>query len=94
MVLRGPLGRSAAAAKASLTRPALLRDGMTRTGARAPESIQKHFENVEFPTDRDHLLQAARMNGADPETVEEIRRLPDLRFDTPTDVVAAYQRLR
>jgi hypothetical protein len=51
-----------------------------------PIKIQKFLSGVDYPADRDQLIQAAKSNGADKDTLERLRQLPDRSYDGPSGV--------
>lgn len=66
---------------------------MTRgVGGHSPANIQKHLRGVDYPADRDQLLQVARRNDAPAEVLEEIRNMPEQEYGGPQDVMNAYRK--
>jgi hypothetical protein len=51
-----------------------------------PIKIQKFLSGVDYPADRDQLIQAAKSNGADKDTLDQLRQLPDRNYDGPSGV--------
>jgi hypothetical protein len=51
--------------------------------------VQKYLGGVDYPCSRDQLVQAAEGNGADDQTLELLRGLPDREFSAPTEVSEA-----
>jgi hypothetical protein len=47
---------------------------------------QKFLDGVDYPADRDSLVEHARRNGADEEITRTLQELPDRTFDSPTEV--------
>lgn len=54
-----------------------------------PVHIEKYLKGVDYPASKDDLLTCAQRNGADQETCDLIKRLPDQRYEKPTDVTRA-----
>lgn len=51
-----------------------------------PIEIQKHLSGVDYPAGRDDLVRAAEANGADGDTLDLVRGLPDRTYDGPSAV--------
>jgi hypothetical protein len=47
---------------------------------------QKYLDGVDYPADRDTLVEHARRHGADDEITRTLQGLPDRTFDGPTEV--------
>ena len=58
-----------------------------------PIEVQKFLEGVDYPTGTRELAEEAKRQGASEEVRATLERLPDERFDTPTDVSEAIGRL-
>jgi hypothetical protein len=54
-----------------------------------PIQIQKFLAGVDYPAEKDDLVQAAEKGGADDTVLEALRGLPDQTYDAPTDVSEA-----
>ncbi|MER6628911.1 DUF2795 domain-containing protein [Streptomyces sp. NPDC000987] len=51
-----------------------------------PIDLQKALSGMEYPTDKQHLVQAARRNKADEKIVSSLDGLKQDRFGGPNDV--------
>ena len=51
-----------------------------------PIELQKYLSGVDYPAGRDELVSAAERNGADRETLDVVRGLPDRQYDGPSGV--------
>jgi hypothetical protein len=51
-----------------------------------PIQLQKYLSGVDYPAKRDDLVRAAEKNGADSDTLDVVRRLPDRTYDGPSGV--------
>lgn len=58
-----------------------------------PIEVQKFLEGVRYPTQRGDLVEEAGRQGASKEVRSTLERLPDERFETPTDVSEAIGKL-
>jgi hypothetical protein len=54
-----------------------------------PIELQKYLKGVDYPADRDELVQAAESNGAPGEIVDALRNADKDRFDGPNAVQKA-----
>ena len=54
--------------------------------------IQRHLRGVDYPADRDELLDAASSEEAPPEVLEDLESLPEgEEFDGPDEVMQAIE---
>jgi hypothetical protein len=51
-----------------------------------PVQIQRYLSGVDYPANRDQLVEAAKSNNADKDTIELLKRLPDRTYDGPSGV--------
>ena len=59
----------------------------------SPIDIQRHLKGVDYPADREELLETARSADAPPEVLEALESLPeDEEFEGPDDVMSAIER--
>nr|WP_240940802.1 DUF2795 domain-containing protein [Planosporangium flavigriseum] len=56
--------------------------------------MQKFLKGIDYPADKNTLLQRARENGADDNVVRTLEQLPRDRFNSPNDVSEAVGQLR
>jgi Protein of unknown function (DUF2795) len=54
-----------------------------------PIQLQKHLSGVDYPAKRDDLINAARDQGADEETIKVLQKIPDQEYDGPNAVSKA-----
>lgn len=55
-----------------------------------PQDIQKYFEGVDFPLDKQDAVQVAKNNGAPQPVVDQLQqRLPEGQFSNPQEIVQA-----
>lgn len=54
--------------------------------------LHRALKGASFPTDRDHLTEVARKNGADDRIVEKISHLDERNFDALDKVEKAFSR--
>ena len=54
-----------------------------------PIDLQKALKGVDYPADRQAILDAARSNGADSEITSALEGIPEESYDRPTDVTEA-----
>ena len=52
-----------------------------------PVEIQKHLKGVDYPADKQELIQHARQQGADQEIISLLEKLPDKEeYENPADL--------
>jgi hypothetical protein len=56
----------------------------------SPIELQKYLGGVDYPIDKDALVQKARDNGANNDVVQTLQSLPFDRFNSPNDVSEAF----
>ncbi|WP_181699957.1 DUF2795 domain-containing protein [Nocardia sp. GTS18] len=54
-----------------------------------PIQVQKYLSGIDYPCDRDGIVNTARSNGADSDTLDALQDLPDRTFDGPNAVSQA-----
>ena len=64
-----------------------------QTEKATPIQVQAFLEGIEYPLDKDDLLRVAGERGANADVRATIERLPDRRFEDPTDVSRAVGEL-
>ena len=55
-----------------------------------PIQLQKFLGGIDYPADKQTLIDRARENGADDEVIGTLENLPADRFNSPNDVSEAY----
>ena len=51
-----------------------------------PIQVQKFLGGMDYPADRQAIVDTAREHGADERVMNALERLPDGQFETPADV--------
>lgn len=54
-----------------------------------PIQLQKFLSGVDYPAKKQDLVDQAKSNGADENTLKTLDQLPDGPFETPADVSQA-----
>lgn len=57
-----------------------------------PVQMQRFLSGVDYPANRDELVERARSNGADDAVLSGLQALPDRSFDGPNAVSQAYSK--
>lgn len=66
---------------------------MTRgLGGHSPANVTQHLKGVHFPATKQELARRAEDNGAGPEVLESIRKMPDDEYRSMADVMKGYGR--
>jgi hypothetical protein len=55
-----------------------------------PIQLQKYLGGVDYPTDKQNLIEHARSKGADENVLKTLQELPMDRFNSPNDVSEAF----
>jgi hypothetical protein len=51
-----------------------------------PIDLQKCLSGMDYPADKEAVVNQARKNGADEEIMESLQSLPDQEYDSPAAV--------
>ncbi len=54
-----------------------------------PVQVQKFLKGVDYPADKNELIQAAKDEGADENVISMLESLPDEQYQTPADLSQA-----
>lgn len=60
---------------------------------RSPVQLQKYLGGIDYPIEKEQLVDHAQSEGADEQVLETLRRLPMDRFNSPNDVSEAFGKL-
>jgi Protein of unknown function (DUF2795) len=52
----------------------------------SPIDIQKALSGMDYPANKEQILQKAQQNGADDQVLDALRTLPDREYDGPSGV--------
>lgn len=64
---------------------------MTRgLGGHSPANVAYYLKGIDFPTDRQGLLEHAEDNGAVPDVLDEIEHMPRMEYQSMADVMKGY----
>ena len=67
---------------------------MTRgLGGNSPANVQKYLSGVDYPAEKQDLIEAARRNDAPDEVMQTIRKLPEDHYGGPQDVMKGYGQI-
>ncbi len=59
----------------------------------SPMRVQQYIKGLVFPTSTGELIAYAGENGADEDVLDTLRSLPDGKFQTPSEVSNAIDKL-
>lgn len=54
-----------------------------------PIEVEKYLKGADYPASKSDLLDCAKRNGASQDIADVLQRLPNQRFEKPTDVAKA-----
>ena len=58
----------------------------------SPIDVQKALGGMDYPADKDAIVQHAESSGASDEVLEALRGIPDRSYDGPTGVSEAVSK--
>ncbi len=58
-----------------------------------PVQVQKFLGGIDYPASKQDLLKTAKNQGADENVMNTLKKLPDRKYDGPTDVTKAIGSL-
>ncbi|RJP47332.1 MAG: DUF2795 domain-containing protein [Armatimonadetes bacterium] len=58
-----------------------------------PIQVQKFLEGLDYPVNKQQLVDYAKKQGADENVMRTLNRIPDQSFETPVDVSEAIGKL-
>jgi hypothetical protein len=58
-----------------------------------PIQVQKYLGGIDYPTDKQTIVETAKKKGADDEVIGTLERMSGDRFNSPNDVSEAIGKL-
>lgn len=58
-----------------------------------PAQVEKFLKGIKYPATKMDVISCAERNSADKQVIEMLERLPDQKFEQPTDVSKAISSL-
>jgi hypothetical protein len=65
-----------------------------KSSAQAPINVSRFLKGIDFPVEKEQLVQQARQNQADREVINLIQRLEDREYDNISDVMKGFDNLQ
>ncbi len=62
----------------------------TGTGERSPVNVTHHLKGIDFPAEKEDLVEQAKGNGAPSEVMGKIEAMPDQTYETMADVMKGF----
>lgn len=62
---------------------------MMNQGNVSPVDVQNYLSGIDYPVERNDIVQAAKQAGADRDVVARLEALEDREYTSPTDVSQA-----
>lgn len=59
-------------------------------GEQSPVNVTHHLKGIDFPAEKQDLVQHAKGNGAPSEVMEKIEAMPDQTYETMADVMKGF----
>lgn len=60
----------------------------------SPAAVERYLKGIDFPANKQKLVEQAQTNGAPNEVINTIQQLPRDKFNSPADVAKAYGQMR
>ena len=60
----------------------------------SPATVQKYLKGIDYPVNKQDLVDQAKKNGAPQEVVQELQKFPNQEFNGPQDIAKAYGQKR
>lgn len=61
--------------------------------APSPIAVHKYLHGLEYPAERQEIIDKAEEEGADADILHLLQRLPDREYESPVEVASAVARL-
>jgi hypothetical protein len=55
----------------------------------SPIDIQKALSGMDYPADKEQIIQHAQQHGADDDVLDALRKIPDRQYEGPSGVSSA-----
>jgi hypothetical protein len=65
-----------------------------KSGVQAPVNVSRFLKGIDFPVEKEQLVQQAQQNQADREVINLIQRLEDKEYDSIADVMKGFDDLQ
>lgn len=63
-------------------------------GGHSPSNILHHLKGIDFPANKDGLVERAKKNDADQDILDVIRQLPDTEYQSMADVLKGVGKVQ
>lgn len=58
-----------------------------------PIQLQKYLKGIDYPADRERILEAARGNGADEDIISTLEQIADRDYKNPAEISKEIGRM-
>jgi hypothetical protein len=59
-----------------------------------PIQLQKYLKGIDYPVNKQQLIETAKKNGADENVLATLQQVPDKKYDAPVDVSEEVGKLK
>ena len=59
-------------------------------GSDSPVNVTHHLKGIDFPAEKDDLVEQAKSNGAPSDVMEAIEAMPEQTYGTMADVMKGF----
>ena len=68
---------------------------MTRgVGGESPANVTTYLKGIDYPAQKEDLVQHAKKNGAEPEVLDVLNGMPEQEYGNMADVMKGYGEAR
>lgn len=68
---------------------------MTRgVGGESPANVATYLKGIDYPANKEQLVQHAQKNGAESEVVDVLNNMPDHEYGNMADVMKGYGEVK
>lgn len=60
----------------------------------SPVEVERYLKGEDYPANKEELVKHARKHGAPQEVLQTLEKLPEERFEKPTDVSKAIGEMK
>jgi len=68
------------------------KSGQGRSTGQSPSNITKYLQGMDFPAEKDDLIQHAKQQGANQDVIRVLNNIDDREYENTADVMKAYSQ--
>jgi hypothetical protein len=63
------------------------------TGGKSPANVAQYFSGIDFPCEKEDLIEHAEQNGAPDEVLEVLNDMPEEEYSNMAEVMKSYGKV-